>query len=217
MGQRDERLHDGRGARGDEHVVHERAVDLDMRDRQPVQVAQRRIAGAEIVQRNADAMRLERIHLGDDVVDIAHQHALRQFQFQQEGIGARFGQQGDDAGDKTGLAHLACADVDGDRVGTGHRIALPLHQLPASRLEDPVADLDDEIGLFGMRNECARTEQAALRVHPAHQRFGARHVAAVIDDRLVEQDELLALQGLAQGGVEHAVRGRDGKAGARKG
>ena len=54
-GEVDHRLDDRVGGDVGVEVLHERAVDLDLVDRIFVQVAQRRIAGAEIVERDAHA------------------------------------------------------------------------------------------------------------------------------------------------------------------
>ena len=59
VAERDDRAHD-RGVVGVAvHVEHERAVDLELRDREPGEVGERRVAGAEVVDRDADAERLE--------------------------------------------------------------------------------------------------------------------------------------------------------------
>ena len=49
------------------HVEHERAVDLELRDRQPREVGERRVAGAEVVDRDADAERLEALEIASFV------------------------------------------------------------------------------------------------------------------------------------------------------
>ena len=50
-GQVDDRPHDRQVARVGRHALHEGAVDLDLVHRQPAQVGQRRVAGAEVVDR----------------------------------------------------------------------------------------------------------------------------------------------------------------------
>jgi hypothetical protein len=63
-----------------ENIAHKGAVDLQLVKGQTLQVRQRRVAGAEVVQRKTQAARLERGHLLDHVFDVFKQHALRQFQ-----------------------------------------------------------------------------------------------------------------------------------------
>jgi hypothetical protein len=74
-------------------VADEAAVDLDHVERQRAQVRQRRIAGAEIVEREADALVLE---AGDDrsrEVDVGEQRAFGDLDHQPLGREAGLGQQ----------------------------------------------------------------------------------------------------------------------------
>jgi hypothetical protein len=47
--------------------------------RQATQVAQRRVAGAKVIQREGHAHGLERLHLGHHVLHVGHQNAFGQF------------------------------------------------------------------------------------------------------------------------------------------
>lgn len=51
----DDRLDDGKISGRVEHVSHERAVDLQTVERNPVQIAETRVAGAKVVERELDA------------------------------------------------------------------------------------------------------------------------------------------------------------------
>src|SRR3546814_1364627 len=52
LGERDDRLDDrGVAVAGDRRAAHERLVDLDLVERRLLQIAERRLAGAEIVER----------------------------------------------------------------------------------------------------------------------------------------------------------------------
>jgi hypothetical protein len=53
-----------------EHVVHERAVDLEQVQRQALQVGEGRVAGAEVVERELDAERAALLHQLAGVVDV---------------------------------------------------------------------------------------------------------------------------------------------------
>src|SRR5471030_508165 len=66
----DDDAHDGRAVALVESVPDEGVVDLELIQRQPVQIRQRRIAGAEIVEREADADLLEALHFFDGALDI---------------------------------------------------------------------------------------------------------------------------------------------------
>jgi hypothetical protein len=61
---------------------HETAVHLDDPDRQLVQVRQRRVAGTEVVQRNADAAVVELSQRADRRRRVTHEHRLGDFQFE---------------------------------------------------------------------------------------------------------------------------------------
>src|SRR5947209_13784026 len=87
--------------RGDDHaavdaglqLAHERAVDLDALDRQPLEVRERGVAGAEVVERDAGA------DLGQAVQDVqrlravGHHRALGDLELHVAGVGAVHAQQ----------------------------------------------------------------------------------------------------------------------------
>ncbi len=63
----------------------------------------------------------------------------------------------------------------------------------------PVADLGDDAGLLGDRDEAVGQAQAVARVVPAKQRLGAAHLAG--DEahlRLEGEHEIAALDGFGQ-------------------
>ena len=70
-----------------------RLVDLELVQRQALEVGQRRVAGAKVVQRKAHAVRLEGAHLLDHVFHIVHQQALGQLQLEAARVGAGLLQQ----------------------------------------------------------------------------------------------------------------------------
>jgi len=55
-------------------MSHERLVDLDRLGRQAFQVTQRRVTGAEIVQRKAHAQRTTGIQAAADVLQVVDSH-----------------------------------------------------------------------------------------------------------------------------------------------
>ena len=66
-------------------------------------------------------------------------------------------------------------------------------------VEDPAADLADEVALLGERDEALRQEHAERRVRPADERLEAEHlVVAHPHDRLEHEVELVVLDGAAQ-------------------
>src|ERR1700694_917756 len=64
------------------HVVHERAVDLQRVHRQFGQVAERREAGAEVVDGDAYAHGADCLKAGDTVLDVLHDQAFGDLQLQ---------------------------------------------------------------------------------------------------------------------------------------
>ncbi|MCY1422975.1 hypothetical protein D9M71_386770 [compost metagenome] len=78
-------------------------------------------------------------------------------------------------------------------------LVMPFAQLPASLVEHPLADGDDAAVLLGQRDELVRRHKAQFRVLPANQRLDADHAkVAVADLRLVDQVQLIAVEGFAQ-------------------
>jgi hypothetical protein len=92
------------------------------------------------------------------------------------------------------LAELARRQVDRQR----HR-RCPRLQVGAGAPQDPLADRHDQPGLFQHRNEFDRRHDAAIAPMPAQQRLrGARQAAVQVDLGLIDERELLALEGAAQ-------------------
>ncbi len=79
----------------------------------------------------------------------------------------------------------------------------PCGGLAAGLLEHPAADRDDQPALLGQRDEARGRHDAPLRMAPAHERLDADHpLAGQIEDRLVDQEQLVLLHGRAQIGFE---------------
>ena len=80
---------------------------------------------------------------------------------------------------------------------------LPAHGLAARLAHHPSAERHDEPRLFGERNERERREHSARGMVPAHERLDAGDLARVQEhDRLIAKNELLALDRVAQIGLE---------------
>ncbi|MCY1183947.1 hypothetical protein D9M73_246030 [compost metagenome] len=65
-----------------EDVAHEGLVDLDGAGRQALEVAQRRVAGAEIVQRETHAQLLAGVQALTDPLDVLDRYRLDDFQIE---------------------------------------------------------------------------------------------------------------------------------------
>ena len=76
-------------------------------------------------------------------------------------------------------------------------------ELPARFAQHPRPELHDQAGLLGQWDEVLRQEPAELGVLPPEQRLHAVDPAALqVDDRLVEQGQLVALDRGPQRGIE---------------
>ena len=83
-GERDDGA-DQLGGRGVAEVLDEGLVELDAVVRQPRQVGERAVAGAEVVERDADAAVDQRVELADGLRVVAHQHGLGDLELEPPG------------------------------------------------------------------------------------------------------------------------------------
>ena len=81
----DDGLHDRRVGIVAHEVADERAVDLQLVDRQVLEDAERRVAGAEVVDRDADAGRDEPLDDAQRALGVGHQRVLRDLDPQPRG------------------------------------------------------------------------------------------------------------------------------------
>jgi hypothetical protein len=139
--------------RGD--VVDERLVDFKAVDREPFQVRQARVAGAEVIHRDAHPERLDRVEDGDRAVDVAHHHAFGDLQLQPCCRQSRFLECPADRPDQVLVAHLARRQVDRHQHRR-HSGCGKGHGLLAGGAQHPFTDLDDLSGLLCQRNELCR-------------------------------------------------------------
>ena len=192
----------------DAEAAHERAVDLHRVDREPLQVAERRVAGAEVVDRELHA---ERAHAAItsmtasassiSTLSVISKHRL-------DGSHAGLRDHLGDAVGEIGLHELARREVDRDleRLADARAASAPRCAPPPRSPTSPICTIRPVSSAIGMNS--AGRDQAALGVLPAHQRLGAD--AARVgepDDRLEEEPELAALE-RAVHRVLGRVRGR---------
>src|SRR5262245_40295612 len=197
--ERDDRAREVLAALDAPEALHERAVDLQDVDREPVQVGERRVAGAEVVDRDAHAELLELLQRRQHRLAVVHQHALGQLDHEAARVDARDAEGLLHVGADVGLRELDRGDVDADAdLAALGQVRLPDLHLAAGLRQHPAAERDDLARLLRDRDEFARADHAALGVLPADERLDAEQVARVqLDDRLVEQQELAALERLA--------------------
>lgn len=179
-------------------LADEGAVELEVVDREHVEVTQGRIAGAEIVDGDTDSHVVQQIENAHGFGRLLHRRRFgdlehQVFGLQFEGL--------HDAADQHG--QIAIAHLDGGNVDRHAQVAQPGLaegcQLATGGPQHPLADRLDQAGLFGDADETPRHQQALLGMLPTHQRLDTAHPAAhQVDDRLVVQAELVVGQRQAQ-------------------
>ena len=143
MAKIDDGAHDDRIVRVVEHVAHEGAVDLEFVDREPTQVRERGVAGAEIVEDDRDAAVMEAVEqpldhpgiaaekhaLGDLDLEMVHWHLCRR-------QGLR------DLGVQVAVGELCVGHIDRD-LADGHAAIGPGSGLLRHPFEHELADRHD--------------------------------------------------------------------------
>ena len=181
------------------------AVDLEQVDRVALEVAQRAVPGAEVVDRESEALLAE---AGDGLggaVALVDEHGLGQLEHHRLRIDVVLVDERDDALDEVGLADLHGRDVE-----AAEQLRPPHRDLRQPLLDHPVPHRHDQAGPLGDRHELAGRDVAVLRVVPAHERLGAHHLArAEVDERHVDEPHLAALERLAEVAAVLEVLGGD--------
>ena len=131
------------GDRPDDHraaavaldVLDERAVDLDLVERERAQIAERGISGAEIVHRDAHAERAQLMQHGDDRLVVLQQHRLGDLQLQPVRRKSRRGERLRHGRDQSAVAELHRREVhrDLDRVRPARRLRCRPRAAPIRR------------------------------------------------------------------------------------
>jgi hypothetical protein len=186
------------------HAVDEALVDLEHVQREALQMGERRVAGAEVVDGEPHAQRLELGESRERGAGVLHRRALGDLEHQRPRRDPGGVEGGADVRDE--LRRVGCpvqlpaGDVDGHvRRGVRAVDPLPVPQLAARLAEHPPAERHDQAGVLGRRDERPGPQHAALGVMPPHQRLEAGERAGVeLHDRLVHEGELPPVHGAAQ-------------------
>ena len=177
--------------------VHEGLVHLELVERQPGQVVQRGVAGAEVVDGDVYAEASQGVQARDHPVHPDDDGGLGDLQHQPVGVDAGFVE-----GVQQFLDEVRLAELQGRQVHRHHEVALEglhPHRGPARLQQHPAAQLDDHPGLLGQGHELVGGDETPFRVLPAHQGLDAVHAAgAQVHDRLVDEGELVVEDRLAQ-------------------
>ena len=172
MAERDDGLDDGAGMAGGAERADKGAVDLDLAERELLQVAQARIAGAEIVERDAHPERAQRFEPLQGLLRVFDQNPFGHFENDARRRNAAFG---NDGGDK--IDELAVADLDRREIDR-HGQVRPAHAIGQRAPQHEFAELGHQAALLGERDEDRRPDGAAGRMGPAQQRLDPDHGAA---------------------------------------
>src|SRR2546425_571309 len=174
--ERDDRLRDRRAAAAVGRLDHERPVDLQGVDRQPREVAEARVAGAEVVHRDLPPELLELPEDRNRFLAVVDQHSFGKLELQARRADPPLAQRACDQVCKTRAVKLPGRDVHADtwcRVPAG----VPFEKLAAGRNEGPFAKRADQVRLLGDRDELRRRDQTTLWVVPSHERLEPRDAA----------------------------------------
>ncbi len=182
-------------------VTDEPAIDLDLGDRQGLQIAQAGIAGAEIIDREANAAGGQGVQDRSCFVDAVDQKIFGDLDHQVVRIGAGFGQGGKDVIDEGRIVQLPRADVD------GHPQFLATQHFPgddaAHRPDHPATHCQNRAGRLGDRDEGARWHDDPIGTAQADQRLGADHRAGTVDLGLQPDFETVMIDRIAQCAFDH--------------
>ena len=190
----------------DAEIPHEGLVDLDLVEGEAAQVAQRRVAGAEIVHRDPHAERLETVQDRRCRAGIGHQHRFGDLQLQ-----APAGRPVQRRASRTAVTRLADVNCTAETLTatlspSGQRVASSQARRSTHSPSGTIRPSSSAIGM----NSAGETKPR-VRMVPAQQRLEAAdpvRVEAV--DRLVVDLEGLAGEGVAQVALEERAAPGDG-------
>ena len=167
-GQTNDGTHNGFVVRVGGDVTHKRLVNLELVNLEPFEVAQGRVAGAKVVNRQANAAPVQVVHHGNGTHRVVHGHPFGQLQLQPLGGQAGVAEQARHQLRQFRVPKLNRRQVH--RQGDGGHAALnPLRQLGQGGANDPLANGQNQPAAFRNRNELSRGNFAQLRVVPTQQ------------------------------------------------
>src|SRR6185437_7500186 len=192
--QGDDRLHDG-GIGLAAELAHERAIDLQLVDREAPQIVDARIAGAEVIDRHHHPHAAQLLENRRRLLRVGHHRALGELDLEIPRIESGVRERAFHHIEQIAPPELGRRDVDG-HAQLREAAAPPLRALAAGLVQYPGADLVDQPALFRERYEIPRLDETSLRMSPADERLGAIDIAARgLGLRLVMQLELPGLDG----------------------
>ena len=196
----DRRAHDGI-AIGRTEPLDEAAVDLHLRDRQPVQLRQRRIAGAEVVEGD---LHPEPAHLRQGahvLVDLRHHQALRDLERQALRRDVVLAEPARHQVRESRICEVANGHVHGGVER--HALLAPGAAVVERAPQHLLGEGFDQAGVLRERDEARRRDRSAGGVIPARQGLeAARQSRPDVDARLEREPEPVAREQVAEVGEE---------------
>jgi hypothetical protein len=206
----DDRLHDDLVVRAVLEVLHERLVDLQPLDRQALDVGERGVAGAEVVDREGHAELVQVAQALRRGLAVLDDRVLGELDVERGRIEAALAQHALDQELDPALAELHRREVD-RHLHVAQPLVAPDPVLAAGCAQHPGRQRRDEADVLGQPDELARPHQPALGMVPADQRLDPdQPVRGEVELRLVVDDELLGGERLAQLALERHGRGAPG-------
>ena len=163
-------------------VGHERAVDLERLDGEVLEIGERRIARAEVVDGHVHAELAHRAHGERRGGFVDHQQALGDFELEAGARQSGFVEMREHPVGKARRLELRARDVHGHAQVAASGLP-PFGDLLERLAHHLVGELHDEAGFFGHRNEFIRRHDAARRdgaSAPALRRWRCGRVATSI-------------------------------------
>ena len=145
------------GQRGDEA-----AIDLHVVKIETLQIRQRRISGAEVVQRDGDAMLPKQVQAGGSLVEAVDKHRLGQLDDQLARVDVVLAQLAHHIRSQRCQRRIPRRDVDRERDRVGTFVPQARHQFQGLLKHKAVEELDG-VGLFGHRHELVGRHLSELR------------------------------------------------------
>src|SRR5690606_18008099 len=172
-------------------------VDLQLAERQRVQMGKSRIALAEIIEADVHAGAAQTLQMLNGQALGIRRKGFGDFQFQAVKLEITLPHLAQQALAEIGLTQLQSRDVN--RHPRRAALRLPALQFIKGEIQHFPAEFDDKAAALSQGYETIRVEQAELRMLPAHQRLIADDLHRLQANlRLVVQHELVLVQGRPQ-------------------
>src|SRR5205807_10138626 len=132
----------------------ERSVDFQRVNRKPLKIAQRRVASAKIIDRQADPNFAQFTENRDRRVIVAHRDTFGDLESEAVRVETRHAQDLSHVSYQFWILQLVCREIDADcQVRIALRTQLPVARIAASLLEHPAPQRHNQTARFRKWNE----------------------------------------------------------------